>query len=54
MKRKKEIEKRVQENRLKQQELKKEEKQLLMQEAVLDAFVKHPEEFKKLNKGKSK
>ena len=54
LKRRKEIEKRVQQNRIEQQELKKKEKELIMQEIVLDAFIKHPEELKKLNKGKSR
>ena len=56
LKKKKEIEKQVQENRVKQKELQHQEEQLLIDRAILDAFVKHPEEFKKLkdleNKGR--
>ena len=48
LKRKKEIEKQVQENRVKQQELQKEEKNLLMQQAVIEAFIKHPDKMKEI------
>ena len=51
LKRKKEIEKQVQENRQKQKELQKQEKELIMQEAIIDVFIKNPQEFKKFNKG---
>jgi hypothetical protein len=48
LKQKKEIEKQVQENRIKQQELQKEEKNLLMQQAVIEAVIKHPDKIKEI------
>lgn len=46
MRQKKLIERQVRENRAKQQELRNQEKDLLKQQAVMDAFIKHPKEMK--------
>lgn len=46
MRQKRLIERQVRENRAKQQELRNQEKDLLKQQAVMDAFIKHPKEMK--------
>ena len=48
MRQKRLIERQVRENRVKQQELRNQEKDLLKQQAVMDAFIKHPKEMKEI------